>query len=106
MTIQGVMTDAERADRGRRADDALAEFVGPACDTLEAEYAERVIELSASTPWETSKIAALAAGIRVARQVRAQMIAIIADGKDAQAGRDRVNSIEKLSPARRRILGL
>lgn len=99
-------TERERADRGNRAETALAEFLLPAFDVVEGEYTARITEIAAKEPWETDKIRKLAAAVRIAREVRAQIEQLVADGKMAQSELQRTRAIENLPDARKRVLGI
>lgn len=96
----------EREDRGRRAEAALREFLAPAIEVAVADYIARMTEIAAETPWETGRIAKLAAGVKIARAVQAQIAALVADGEVAAAERKRARQIESIGTERRRILGI
>lgn len=101
------MTDAERIERARRAKLAIDEFLTPAFAVVEAEYGEKMIAVAASTdPRSPEIIARLASGIKVARQVRAQIEAIVADGKVAQNEIDRAKRDEEFTAPQKRLLNI
>ena len=97
---------AEREDRGRRAEAALREFLAPAIEVAVGDYIARMTEIAAETPWETARIAKLAAGVKIARAVQAQIAALVADGEVAAAERKRARQIEAIGTERRRVLGI
>lgn len=99
------MSDHERVRRGEQARMALSDFLAPAFAVVEADYAEKMIDAAASTdPRAPDVIARLANGIKVARQVRAQIEAIVHDGVEAKNKIERTAATEELSPARLRLL--
>ena len=100
------MNDAQRADRGRRANHALEEFLDPAFDVVRTEYADRLKHLCATEPWAANKIAAMANATRVVEEVRKQIAYLVIDGKEAGNAIERVKTIERMSPERRKILGI
>lgn len=99
------MTPEERIGRARRAKAAMEEFLDPALATIEADYGEKMIATAASVdPRSTDIIARLAQGIKVARQVRAQIEAFIADGAVAENEKAEAQRLEEMTPAKRRLL--
>lgn len=99
------MTAREREERARRARMAMEEFFTPALATIEADYGEKMIAAAASTdPRAPEVIARLANGIKVARQVRAQIEAIIADGEVARQERERADHLDAMPAAKRRLV--
>ena len=100
------LTEPQRIYRAARAKRAMEEFIDPALAVLKEEYGARMIELASRTPWEAGKITALANALRIAEEVENQVKALIYDGEHAKAGKVRADRIEKLTPARRRLLGI
>ena len=100
------MTEAQRIDRGRRAKMALDEFLDPAFEAVIAAYTARIEEIASTQPWEAAKITALANAVRIARSVKAQIEAHVHEGERAKSDRERTQEIEKLSPAKRRLLNI
>lgn len=99
------MTPNEKIDRANRAARAMEDFFDPALANIEADYAEKMIAAAASVdPRAPEMIARLANGIKVARQVRAQIEAFIAEGQVAQAEKDRNAKIEELTAPQKRLL--
>jgi hypothetical protein len=99
------MTPADRATRGDRARAALREFVDEAFTVAMADYQARLIEIAAEKPWETEKIAKLATAFKIARTVKAQIEALVADGDMAQKDMSRAAQIERIRADKRTILG-
>jgi hypothetical protein len=101
------LTDAQRVERARRAQMALEEFLTPAFAVVEREYAERMIEVAASSdPRAPEVIARLANGIKVARSVKAQIEVLVADGEVATGNIQRAERKGEMSPAKLRLLNI
>lgn len=100
------LTDAQRVERARQAEMALRDFLDPALKTVVAAYADRLEQLAATAPWEAGKITALANATRIAKEVRAQIAALVMDGADARNNIDRARRVEALTPAKRRLLNI
>lgn len=100
------MTEAERIRRGQNAQRALDEFLDPAFRAVHEAYSARLKEIASTTPWEAGKITALANATRIIEETRAQIFALVADGKEAEGQTIRAEKIEKLSPARRRLFNI
>jgi inosine-uridine nucleoside N-ribohydrolase len=100
------LTDKQRADRAHLAKRALDEFLDPAFELLADTYAQRIEDLASTAPWEAGKITALANALRIAKEVRSQIQIIVMDGRIAQSNIDRTERLEKLTPAKRRLLSI
>lgn len=100
------LNDRERMERAHNAQRALDEFLEPAFDIVAAEYLGRLEQLASTQPWEAAKITALANATRIASEVRSQIVALVLDGQDARRGMLRAEKIEKLTPAKRRLLNI
>lgn len=102
------MLDAhERIARADRAKAAMAEFLAPAFEHVEREYGEKMITAAASTdPRAPEVIARLANGVKVARQIRAQIEAIVADGAVAESDVARTAQLSRMSDHKRSIVGV
>jgi enoyl-CoA hydratase/carnithine racemase len=101
------LTNPQRVERARQAKLALDNFLAPAFEVVEIEYAEKMINVAASTdPRAPEIIARLANGVKVARQVRTQIEAMVSDGDDAQHMIDRAKRIEAMTPSQRRLLNI
>lgn len=106
MALAATMTDAARADRGRRAELMWDEFMSPAFEVVRAEYEARLREICAKRPWAANEISALANASRIAEEVEKQIKALVYDGKEALAQMGRAEKIASMSPQRRKVLGL
>ena len=80
--------------------------LAPAFDVVEAGYTRRLTDIATTEPWATDKIKALAFALKVSQGVRSHIAAVIAGGDIEAANEAYTRQIEKLSPERRRILGL
>lgn len=80
--------------------------LAPAFDAIEAGYTRRLTDIATQEPWATDKIKALAFALKVSQGVRSHIAAVIAGGDIAEVQEKYTRQIEKLSPERRRILGL
>lgn len=100
------MTDAERVERGRRAQLAYDEFVRPALDAMDEVYAARSKELALSEPWAADKTTALNMARGVVDMVTNAIKSQIIDGDVARRDIIRVEEINSMPAARRRALGL
>jgi len=80
--------------------------LAPAFDEVDAAYLQQLAQVAATEPWSTDKIKALSRAMEVSKGVRAHIAAVIAGGNIAEAHDKHTRQIEKLSPERRRILGL
>jgi hypothetical protein len=100
------LTDAKRIERARQAELALTNFVDPAVEIVVASYLDRVEQLASTTPWEAGKITALSNAARIAKEVRAQIAALVHDGVDARSNIERAKRVEALTPAKRRLLNI
>lgn len=98
------LTAGERIQRGAEARRALDAFIDPAFTVLEAEYTEKLQHIAAEQPWETGKISKLAIALRVSREVKGQLLALVLDGEMAQRDTARARKIADLPEARRRLL--
>lgn len=100
------LTEAQKVSRGEQARRALGDFLSPAFEAVIAAYTDRIEELASTQPWEAAKITALANATRIAKQAHAHISALVYEGQHARAGMVRVQEIEKLSPAKRRLLNI
>ena len=102
------MNDFEAVARGQRAQQA-EEFIGPILDDVRAAYAERIVEIASKEldpKARTDKLTALSTAMRILDNVSNGLGAIIRDGEVAEGNLIRVENIEKLSPGRKRLLGI
>lgn len=101
------MTDAHDAlARGKAAERALTEHLGPAFSVVQDLYAKRLQDVASSEPWAVDKIRSLALALKVVEAVRGQIEGVVAGGEMAEQQLARARKIEQMSPERRRILGL
>jgi len=101
------MTAHERSARADRAKAALAEFLGPAFDLVEAEWYEKMVATAGSTdPRASEIIARLTSGIKAIRTVRAQVEAVVSDGAVADAEIARQAQVDKMTPHRRSVVSV
>lgn len=96
---------AEARERADKAEQALA-HLRPAFEQVEALYAERLREVAVKEPWAADKLRALALAQKISEAVREQIEGIVAGGEVVEQQVARAKRIEKMSPERRRILGL
>lgn len=92
-------------EKAEAARGALA-HLRSAFEQVEALYAERLKAVAVAEPWAADKLRNLALAQKIAEAVREQIEAIVAGGEVAEQQMDRVRRIEKMTPERRRILGL
>lgn len=100
------LTESQRVQRGEQARRALEDYLDPAFDAVVAAYTDRIEALAASEPWAADKIVAVAQATRIAKEVHGQIAALVHDGEHARASMVRVEKIEQLSPARRRLAAI
>lgn len=82
------------------------QHLAPAFEAVEGAYTRQLATIAAAEPWATDKIKALAFGLKVSKEVRLHIEAIVAGGDIAQANDTHTKKIAAMSPERRRILGL
>lgn len=100
------LTNPQKVERGRQAMQALDNFLSPAFDAVIAAYTDRLEDIASKTPWEAPKITALANAVRIAKEVRNQIAGLVYEGDQAKADMVRVEKIEALTPAKRRLLNI
>lgn len=101
------MTPHDRLARAERAKAALNEFLAPAFDHIEREWYERMVATAGSSdPRLPDVVLRLAAGVQAIRKVRAEIMAVVADGNVAEAEISRDAQIAKLSDHKRSMLGV
>ena len=96
---------AERLDRATEAENAL-KVLSPAFEAVIAAYMRRITDIASKEPWEGRKITNLAMAARITEEVRGYIEAIAADGPVAMDELKRLRNIERMSPERRRGLGI
>ena len=100
------LSDAQRVERAARAARAIDEFFAPALARAHDSFATRLKEICAREPWAADKNAAVANAIRIVEELGKDLEAAIRDGDEAAQSILRVGKYEKLTPARRRLLGI
>lgn len=102
-----MVTPSERLARADRAKAALAEFLTPAFEQVEREWAEKMITAAASTdPRAPEIIARLANGVKAIRTVRGQIEGVVADGALAESELKRSAQISQMSEHKRNVVGV
>ena len=100
------LSEAQRVERAARASKAIDEFFTPALMRAHAAFARRLSEICAREPWAAEKIAAVANAIRILEELGKDLEAALHDGEAAAQSLLRAEKYEKLTPARRRLLGI
>jgi hypothetical protein len=103
-----MMTDdlAARMADAEQAKQAMERWLSPAFDAVLADYLGRLDQLASTTPWDDKRITKVAMGVAIAKQVRRQIEAVIADGKVARNEHALASQLEAIPSEKRRILGL
>lgn len=104
MTDRGILL-SERIDRAQAFAAAL-NLVGPILDTMGNVYVERIKQISTSEPWEAQKITNLAIASSIAEQVKKALESGASDEALAREELARTRQIERLTPERRRAIGM
>ena len=102
------MTEFEIVAKGQRAQQA-EEFIGPILDDIRASYADRIVEIASKEldpKVRTDKLTALSTALRILDNLSNGLDAVIRDGEVAEKNIIKVENIEKLSPGRKRLLGI
>ena len=98
---------SDRMAKGERARAALEEFLAPAFEHVEKDYAEKMIASAASTdPRAREVIERLANGIKSARVVRGLIEAFVMDGAVAEQELKREAQLSRMSDHKRAIVGV
>lgn len=103
------MTPAQQADRGRRAKDALEEFVKPAVAEIKARYADRIKDIAVSelnSRKRTDKLTCLSTALRITEELEGIIRAIILQGEVSAKDIERLNKMEDMTPAQRRLFNI
>lgn len=101
------LTDRQRVERGRRAAQALEEFLAEPIAEIEQDYMEKMVEVSATTnPRVPEILERLANGVKIARQIRARIEARVLDGKAVENEIERAKRIEQMSAPQRKLLNI
>jgi len=100
------LNEAQRVERAVRARSAIDEFFAPALARAHTAFSARLKEICAREPWAADRIAAVANAIRILEELGRDLESAIHDGDAAAAALLRAEKYEKLTPARRRLLGI
>jgi len=102
------MNDAEAVARGQRAEQAK-EFIGPILDDIRGAYADRIVEIASrelDPKTRTDKLTALSTALRILENLSDGLEAIVRDGMVAESNLIKVENIERMTPGRRKLLGI
>ena len=99
-----MLTREQLAERGRQAEAAWTEFVGPALESSRAEYMAALTKLAVNEPWRSDKIVKLSIAMRVIDKIEEQMKLAMANGAEAAKQIDRARQIAELPEAKRKWL--
>lgn len=99
------MTPEDQIARGERAQAALS-VLYEAFEAVISDYHERLCQVAVKEPWANDKLRALALAQKIAEGVRLHIEAMVAEGTVGAHAVEHLKRIEKMSPQRRRILGL
>lgn len=100
------MNSKELAARGERADMCYNEFIGPALRDQRKVYAERIVSVAVEEldpKKRAEKLTALAIAIRILDNLDSAMRCLIEEGKMAQMATTKVDEIERMTAAQRRL---
>ena len=100
------LTEAQRIDRGRRANEALETFLTPAFDFVHGQYLNRMKRVISEEPWNTQKIVALTMAQRVVEEVQKEIMIVVRDGDQVKRDMIRIEEIANLPAAKRKALGI
>lgn len=96
----------DAAVRGERADMCYNEFVGPALRDQRKVYAERITEIAVQEldpKKRAEKLTSLAIAIRILDNIDSAIRGLIEEGKMAHAASGRMEEIERMTAAQRRL---
>lgn len=100
------LSEAQRIDRGRRANEALETFLTPAFDFVRGQYLNRMKRVISEEPWNTDKIVALTMAQRVVEEVQKEIMIIVRDGDQVKRDMIRIEELTSMTAARRKALGI
>ena len=98
---------ASRLARAAKASAAFDDFIEPMLAEMEAEYSSRIIEVANTELlfWRrTSKLTRLSDALRMVRTLKAGMLSLIEDGKQARSEKDRAEKIRQMTEPKARLL--
>jgi hypothetical protein len=102
------VTEQERIRRAAQAQSAW-EMVGPLLDNMDAEYGARIVEVANTTldPRKREQaITSLSNALRISKNIRDGLQAMILDGDVAQQQKLKADRIEQMTKPQRRLLGI
>ncbi|MBO9624161.1 MAG: hypothetical protein J7500_15745 [Sphingomonas sp.] len=99
------MTPEDQIEAGRRAKAALA-VLDDAFDAVSEGYLTRLRQIAVAEPWAADKLRSLALAQQIAEGVRNHIKAIAAGANVGEAELEYRRKIERMSPERRRALGI
>jgi hypothetical protein len=91
------------------ADDAKAaytRFIGPAIDAIATDVTKRMMKIAVDAPSKEGEIKWMAMTLSNLHAVQSHIGLIIADGAIEQSQREHAAMIAKMSPERKKILGI
>lgn len=96
--------EAMRMARAEQADAAMKAFLGPAFDVCRTDYLEKLAEIAAKPMTADYRVGMekLALGVKVIDMVRAQIEAVVADGRLATADAHRASDLANMTTEKRR----
>ena len=100
------LSESQRVERAARATRAIEEFFAPALARAHESFSVRLKDICAREPWAADRIAAVANAIRILEELGKDLEAAIHDGDAAARSLLRAEKYERLTPARRRLLGI
>lgn len=101
------MTPNDRIARADRAKAAMEEFFGPAFDHVETEWYEKLIHIAGQDdPNAEKRIMRITAAVKAIRIVRAQIEALVLDGRLAEQDMQRTAQLARMSDHKRSVVGV
>ena len=103
------MTEAERASLGHRAQTALDEFIGPAVQAYRTTLLARIGDVATTeldSRKRADKLSSLSLALRVADEIEGGLKDMVRDGEYAVAQMERIDKIERMTPAKRSLLNV
>jgi hypothetical protein len=85
---------------------AYTRFIGPAIDAIATDVTARMMRIAVDAPSKEGDIKWMALTLSNLRAVQSHIGLIIADGTIEQGQREHAAMIAKLSPERKKILGI
>lgn len=98
------MNEHERQERGRRAANAIEEFVGPALLDARGAYLEAMTRLAAEEPWASDKITKLAIAQRVIDMIEDHLRTAVMDGTESAKTIEHARRVAQIPERKRTML--